>query len=264
MRLSRSRGAVFAATILSASIFVLAVAQAGAFGGSKTVHEPSLTEEQVLSDLPHIAEARAQGTPVYIAPAPTPDPGAVPELHGSFRIVPAGFVGELTTARLQRPENTGIATNDIATITESPLWAAPSHLPAGFNLSRADTFDNVQTSNIALRAVYSDSNGGEIIVNRRRVAQLPVDLHFDYQSPTLSLELITFSDGDTGIVLSPKSLEQQRTSGLPEEVLMAPEQAWKYVARFDEDSNVLTAIETFGATGISVNDLIAMLESVNQ
>jgi len=238
--------------------------QLGAFAEGGRDFLPAPSQEEALLENPDLAEAVAAGTPVYVAPASTPDPDAKPSTHGQLRLVPDGFVGSLPVRTVGLPDDRGVATDDPDLLRESQLWFEPDTIPVGYSLVSADTFDGMQTSNVAIRAVYGNEDGDFITVNRRRPVELPVDYLYNPVSPTLSLEIHSLANGSPVVLLRPTSEESQREGGVPDAAIVHPDDAYKYAAFFDDTSGVLTAIETFGADGVSADDLISILEGYSR
>lgn len=228
--------ALIAAIIVTS---VVLVSSGTAQEGGGVVRQPAVDRAQVLSDLPHAREALEAGEPVDIVVAGPPDPTARPHSHGPFRIVPEGFTGLLPTTKVaDLPAVRGVKTADPGVIRVSPLWR---DAPVGpdFALVSADTF-GVQTSNVSLQARYrSEMSGAEFQYYRRRIVELPIDLHFK-EDGALRLEEIRLSDGRFALVIS--------GSG------------YLVAEAYDPQTKILTAVE--GRSGLTPQQLVEILERV--
>lgn len=187
---------LFGAAGVAAGVLIvsIAAAQSGRQPGRHTVtKKPQPTCEEA------IREAGRQNDKVNCTHALMPA-GGTPGRHGPYRIVPAGFTGDLTANELPLPANIGERTNDLAALKKSSLYAEPGYVPAGYQLAKGDTFD--ATSELVVHLTY-DGPRGPIDIYRTRQTKDVVDVYEPPPSGDVELRRTTIK-GATAVILAPK------------------------------------------------------------
>lgn len=119
-----------------------------------------------------------EGEAVLQRPKPI-DPAATPMAFGPYRLVPPGWVGELTSERLPIPA--GTKTADLAVIRQSSLFreVPAAVLPAGLRLVSGDTGQDAHTEN-AIHLAYAGASGQvKLDVYRGRFNVRPVNITYE-------------------------------------------------------------------------------------
>jgi hypothetical protein len=166
----------------------------GAQGGERAVAvkpPPSCAES--------IAELGLEGQEVHCVEPPSPnyDP---PAQHGPFRLIPPGYVGDLTYDETPATAVAkGVVTSDLNLLKLSSLYREPSYMPQGYLLSSADTAGS--DSENAIHMVYTGP-GPDIEISRLRRHTTPVDVWLPLADGNTTFEATTLG-GKPAIVLYP-------------------------------------------------------------
>ena len=168
----------------------------GAQGGKRAVAvkpAPSCAES--------IAELGLEGQEVHCVEPPSPnyDP---PTQHGPYRLIPAGYVGDLSyeeTAATDVPR--GVVTSDLNLLKASSLYREPSYMPQGYALSSADTADS--DSENAIHMVYTGP-GPDIEISHLRHLATPVDVWLPLADGQTTVQATTLG-GKPAIILYPSA-----------------------------------------------------------
>jgi hypothetical protein len=191
---------------LSAAIIISGLLTGGASPETKQTvfeREAPLSQDELEADTEHLDSPRVfPGADRTVAPAPATEEELL--RHGVFRIVPEGFVGQLTYADDINRRPPGLVTNSLDEVRESPLFVSVDQsLPAGFALVSADTFDG--DTNTVIRQIIKDKSGERVIeVTRARKGRTPIDVLAPAEDATSAMALsLIFVEEHEGILLSP-------------------------------------------------------------
>lgn len=162
---------VSGAALLIASTAVLAVQQVADKGTSSyPARADSRTAE---ADTSHLGAERT-----LLFPEQDPEfslDEAQLERHGAYRLIPAGFVGQLEFDLLPLKWNAGNQSTDVRELERSPLYQEVPSIPSDLNRIVFDSHD--ATSGVVLRQVFKSDDGQRSIeVTRRAVVRSPIDV----------------------------------------------------------------------------------------
>jgi hypothetical protein len=130
---------------------------------------------------------------------PTYDP---PQMHGSYRLIPATYVGPLTYRDDSAPVfPTGVVSDNAAVLKASPLYRQPAWLPEGYVLQILRTGNTGSQDTLAARY---DGPGQPISITWVHHYTWPIDVILPRPDSALTLEAIVVGDKE-GILWYPKA-----------------------------------------------------------
>lgn len=146
-----------------------------------------------------IAQLGLEGQEVHCVEPPSPNYD-LPAQHGPYRLIPAGYVGDLSYDETPATDVAkGVATSDLNLLKLSSLYREPSYMPQGYLLSSADTADS--DSENAIHMVYTGP-GSDVEVSRLRRHTTPVDVWLPLPDGGTTFEATTLG-GKPAIILYP-------------------------------------------------------------
>lgn len=178
-------------------IIAVAGAQQGPRPGTQVIDrkaQPSCAES--IREL----KLEADATKVACRQVNAPATSQTPSQYGPYRIVPAGYVGQLTARELPLPANLGESTNDLAKLQRSSLFAEPAYLPPGYQRTVVDTFDG--TSELVIHLQFIGPKG-PIDLFRTRQTKEALDVYAPSAADEVELQQTTIK-GDMALVIAPK------------------------------------------------------------